>query len=373
MFRNNNKGINLCDERREALHLSRNGFYVGKHSIEDIDTRLPFPLLEGVQPFPVHHMQKGQALHLLGASVDSSCTFYGATAILLTQLPVRGDGIVFAMAKRVWGAVRSPAAAENANTTPRSITLYWCDARARRGLPRLHRILHHDRAPDAVQRHPFVSPVTHALRTSFVEYELAVPIPSNSTPTLATVQAYDNTFRSALSAPLCVRRQFHEPHPRHAPAPAPQLHPLHRALHHARGHRGPPTVDIAVEDDGVRHTVDFMRPRPVGAAGRAVASAAVGAAASKDGGWGADRGGVNGGGVSGGASASATAGGGQASGLGGWLWVFVTAQWMDIQYSALVTQILASVRGQMYGPDEDASERIDPVNLGIVYGSCKEH
>lgn len=68
------------------------------------------------------------------------------------------------------------AADENANTTPRSITMFWCDARgAAANCPA-------DAASFTSVSHPtqfndvLVSPVAKALQTSFVEYELAVPV-----------------------------------------------------------------------------------------------------------------------------------------------------------------------------------------------------
>ncbi|KAF8189006.1 hypothetical protein BJ912DRAFT_1143203 [Pholiota molesta] len=126
------------------------------------------------------------------------------------------------------------------------------------------------------------------------------------TPTAATVQAYDNTFRTALSVPFATTAPL-------VPVASSQnytlaaLFPpalLNYTLYTARfttptSTAGRPKVDIAVEVDGVRHAVDLSRPLPVGA----VASATVATVST----------------AGAGASASATAGagnGGQASGAG---------------------------------------------------------
>ncbi|KAF8189020.1 heme peroxidase [Pholiota molesta] len=252
------------------------------------------------------------------------------------QLTIQDGQLLFDVLVRV--AVT--AADETANTTPRAITLYWCDARGpAAGCPS-----HIASFTTVAHPTPFndvlVSPVTSALRTSFVEYELAVPVdPGRGVgrfwfEALGTAGegagaggegvvwdnggagvVWDNggagyavddgvVFLQGMGGAggvgsvvfdVVVGRTHHTI--RHHRAPRahrqlPELHPrrapptlLKYTLYTARfttpnSTTGRPTVDIAVEVDGVRHTVDFARPLPVGAKGRAVAGAAVGAVGS---------------------------------------------------------------------------------------------
>ncbi|KAF8189011.1 hypothetical protein BJ912DRAFT_1143207 [Pholiota molesta] len=139
--------------------------------------------------------------------------------------------------------------------------------------------------------HILVSPVMHALQTGPGQLG---PEPT-TTPgagavqdnggqlnaALATVQAYDNTFRSAPSAPFTTTASL-VPVASSRNYTLAALPPtlLNYTLYTARfttplSTAGRPMVDIAVEGNVVAHAVDFARPLPVGAAVGAAASTTV--------------------------------------------------------------------------------------------------